>query len=305
MIVMPDEGFVRSVESHNSKIAIVCDWIEASVLFEEENITRPQLVDVLTDLEIYTDSDFAFEFTDILFNELNLRQKGMTNAYPFRRQKDKFEAIGTWRDYIGYSFCLLISLLPHYISWKDEFAPHYGQQGALFEDITAFRLTKILPEWQIEKYGWTRDHATPLRDLMPNIASFLCERCGDLDHWAGKRANDAGLDVLCVRAFPDQRIGFFSLLVQCASGANWKSKLRDPNLSEWMKYIDFACKPYKAVSIPYALDSDTYRKSVVLSEGLLFDRLRLFSHGVNHINAELAESIEIWLQPAIDCLPIM
>lgn len=305
MIYLPDSGFSPSKDKHNSNTAIVCDWIEASVLFEEESVSRPQLVDVLKDLDVYSNSDFAFEYTEILFSELEWRHKVMESAYPFNRQEAKFEATGTWKDSLEYSFCLLVSLLPLYKKWKDEVAPDYLEQGELFEALTAFRLRGILPEWRIENYGWTRDNATPLRNLMPNLADLLCERRGNLNYWAGKRANDAGLDVLCVRPFPDEREGFFTLLIQCASGANWKSKLRDPNITEWMKYIDFACRPCKAVSIPYALDRNTFRRSVLKSEGLLFDRLRLFSHGIVPINAELAEAIETWLQPAVDCCPIM
>lgn len=305
MLVKPDKGFLPSVNKHRSDNAIVCDWIEASVLFDDGSLSKPEIVDALTDLEIYSDSDFAFEYAESLFNELDSRRKGMTASYPFRRQGNTFEARGTWNNFPEYSFCLLVSLLPHYKSWRDEFGPDYGQQGDLFEAITAFRLEKILPEWDVRRYGWTRDNTNPLSDLLPDIAGLLCERCGDHEYWAGKQANDAGLDVLCVRTFPDQRVGFFSLLVQCASGAEWRGKLRDPNLNKWIKYIDFACKPYKAVSIPYALENVKYRQRVNESQGLLFDRLRLFSQEVEPIEHAIAQEIENWLQPAVNCCPMM
>ena len=305
MLEIPDQGFVISTEKHNSITSTVCDWIEASCLFEEESVSKPQLVDVLKDLGIYSDSDFAFMYTDNLFNELDLRHKGMPTSYPFVRIRDTLKANGTWKDSLEYSFCLLVSLLPFYKTWRDEFSPNFVEQGALFEKITAFRLKNIFPGWQVENYGWTQDNATPLTALMPDLAGLLCERCGDLEYWADKRANDAGLDVLCVRRFPDERVGFFSLLIQCASGENWKKKLREPNIDEWSKYIDFACRPHKAVSIPYALDTDTYRKNVLKSAGLLFDRLRLFSHSTDAMDAILAERIEAWMEPAIDLSPVM
>ncbi|CAB5161366.1 hypothetical protein D3OALGA1CA_5074 [Olavius algarvensis associated proteobacterium Delta 3] len=305
MLELPDRGFYRSINVHNSNTTIVCDWVEASVLFNEGRLSKSEIVDALTDLEIYTSSDFAFGYTELLFNELNSRWKGMPLSYPFSRENNVFKAIGTWEDFLEYSFCLIISLLPQYKAWKEEVDPDYFQQGDLFEAITAFRLEKILPEWQVERYGWTRDHATPLRDLMQDLAGLLCERCGDVNHWGGERANDAGLDVLCVKTFPDERVGFFSLLIQCASGANWKSKLRDPNLNIWRNFIQFAFDPCKAVSIPYALDRATYRKSVKYSGGLLFDRLRLFSKKLEPIDNAVARKIKLWLQPAVDSCPFM
>lgn len=307
MLVKPDKGFIPSANVHRSNNSIVCDWIEASIIFDDGSLSKFEIADTLIDLMVYSDSnpDFALEYVDNLFGELDFRKESMGDSYPFYRDGNIIKAKDNWNKFIEYTFCLLISLLPNYDSWRKTFDPDYGWQGDLFEVITVFCLEKILPEWEIRRYGWSRDHATPLGELLPKISRLLCEKRGDSDYWAGKHANDAGLDVLCVRTFPDQRSGFFSLLVQCASGANWIDKLRDPNLSKWGKYIDFACKPYKGISIPYILDKVKYRRKVNESEGLLFDRLRLFSNGVNPIGKEIAGALEDYLQKAIKSCPTM
>lgn len=305
MLEKPSRGFSLSVTKHNSDDDIVCDWIEGSVLFDDTSLSKNDIVDALIDLQIYNDSDFAFDYVENIFSKLNQRESCMATSYPFYQDGNMIKAKGSWKEFIDYTFCLLVSILPNYETWKHDFGPDYGIQGDLFEAITVLCLEKIFPEWHVKRYGWSRNHATPLNDLLPDIAGLLCERCGDYDYWAGKQANDAGLDVLCVRTFPDNRPGFFSLLVQCASGADWKDKLRDPNLSRWGKYIDFACVPYKAVSIPYVIDNTKYRQKVNESEGLLFDRLRLFSYGQNNVDDGLAQALEDWLQPAVDCCPIM
>ncbi|WP_022665355.1 hypothetical protein [Desulfospira joergensenii] len=260
MLDKPSKGFSPSVTKHNSDDDIVCDWIEASILFDDIRLSKAEIVDALIDLQIYIDSDFAFTYVDTLYNKLDKRASCMGSSYPFNRREHIIETKGSWSDFVDYTFCLLASVLPHYKNWREEFGLDYGKQGDLFEAITALHLELILPEWDVMKCGWSRDHSTPLNELLPDISRHLCERVGDFDYWAGKRANDAGLDVLCVRKFPDQRPGFFSLLVQCASGADWVHKLRDPNLSRWKKYIDFACTPSKAVSMRWSPESEQCAK---------------------------------------------
>jgi hypothetical protein len=40
MLEIPEKGFVQSVKAHNVELDILCDWIEATVLFDELILTQ-------------------------------------------------------------------------------------------------------------------------------------------------------------------------------------------------------------------------------------------------------------------------
>ena len=35
MLALPDNGMARSIYKHNIRLDILCDWIEGSILFDE------------------------------------------------------------------------------------------------------------------------------------------------------------------------------------------------------------------------------------------------------------------------------
>ena len=119
-------------------------------------------------------------------------------------------------------------------------------------------------------------------------------------------ANEAGLDLLCYRPFVDNRVGIPVYLIQCASGGNWKSKLKTPDITDWRRYIQFAARPGKAFSMPFALLDDDFLKCCGKADGMLLDRCRLLTSADcedNWISDELKKRIINWMLPRVSKLP--
>src|SRR5437899_1916094 len=88
MLDIPEFGFRRSVRVHNCTVAIVCDWIESSLLFDETEISQAQVSDILHEQEYYPrgdkeERDFVAEFQGMLWMELERRARLLGNVCLF------------------------------------------------------------------------------------------------------------------------------------------------------------------------------------------------------------------------------
>ena len=120
-------------------------------------------------------------------------------------------------------------------------------------------------------------------------------------------ANDAGLDLVCVWSFGDSRPAAPALFVQCASGANWRKKLKTPDPELWLKLIAFIVTPTRAIAIPYLLDSEAFNKNALLQSGVLIDRQRLLrdlGEPVQWLDKDTRERLVTWLGPKLACLTV-
>ena len=61
MLALPIKGISRSVEKHNIDLSIMCDWIEGSVLFEDDELSQIEIADTLMEEQIYDDHDLCME----------------------------------------------------------------------------------------------------------------------------------------------------------------------------------------------------------------------------------------------------
>ena len=83
MLAMPSVGFGRSVHEHNVELDVLCDWIEASVLFGAHSLSEPEVVDVLCENFIYAKQDMASQMVSMAWSELRKRQTLLGNAKPY------------------------------------------------------------------------------------------------------------------------------------------------------------------------------------------------------------------------------
>lgn len=307
MLALPTKGFQRSVNVHNVDLGVCSDWLEASALFSDNEITGSDVVDVLRENEIYRDQDFAWElFTDAL-NGLNTRARIMGEGYPLDltgrvRIKRKDE----WSDFTAYSFCLLLSLADTHPTWARTFGSDFTEQGELFEDLTAESVAASMHGWTIHTTGWTRTRTNRLTTVVLQIADLLGEATGNIARWSKQTAKESGLDLLCFRSFPDGRVGIPVYLCQCASGSDWQSKLKTPDLKIWGKLIDFASTPKKAFSMPFALSDKDFIQHCNVVDGLLLDRYRLLAPGIearDWISNDLRTRLIDWMTPRVATLP--
>ena len=310
MLALPDHGMRRSIDSHNIKFDILCDWIEGSILFDEsdDELSMMQVVDVLIEENIYVDQDFAEEIVTHAWNALEHWHNWIGSEMPFSFIYPDVKRTDSWQDTPARSFCILLSLTQcyrdeeHCISKSD-----YNEQGELFELLTQESLEKQFSDWHIKPTSWSRTQQTQLQEVVDRIAAWLGEGPrGDVNEWLGPRAKDGGLDLLCYRPFSDARVGYPVYLIQCASGQNWIEKVDEPDIDLWQRLIGFVTPPQKAFAIPFALSDDIFKRRCREIKGLFLDRYRLLAaarYCKQWESSSLKDRIIRWAEPRIDQLP--
>lgn len=145
--------------------------------------------------------------------------------------------------------------------------------------------------------------------MVEDVAAHILEtmNTGGLGRWTRATANEAGLDLVCARPFEDRRGGRPLFFLQCASGANWRDKLRTPDIRCWSKLIDFSNDPQRGFAVPFSLLKDEFRRSCCSVNGMLLDRHRLLSIPTDKpsgwIPEDLRENLLAWLRPRVEALP--
>jgi hypothetical protein len=310
MLRIPDHGFRPSVKEHNVQLDTMADWIEGSVAFSDEAISWSDVADALKENNIYRNEDFAFEHIANVWAELDRRQRTLGAAAPYVAHGKRISRSKDWADLPAYGFCLMLSLQLHYSGWTSEnFGGDYTAQGELFEQVTAESLTAL--GWRAHRTGWSKTNVESLTEIVFDVSSHLSEeaRPEAIQVWTEEKAKDAGLDIVCSRAFTDGWGGRPLYLLQCASGGNWEGKLASPDLRIWDKLIDFTNQPLRGFAMPFALLKDEFRRSAGRDGmGLFLDRHRLmapaFDDGTNWLTAPLTHDLLNWTRPRVERLPL-
>ncbi len=307
MLGIPTRGISRSINKDNIALDVLCDWIEGSILFVEEELSTTDVVDALCEDYIYDDQDKAAEIVEKAWTILERRAFCVGDGVSFtingRRITRQYLS---WQDTPAHSFCVLLALAKWHREWAQKFGSDYNEQGALFEELTKEALEKLFHGWRVHPTGWTRTTPNKLADVVEAVASLLGESKKELEPWTRPRANDAGLDLLCYRPFPDNRVGVPVYLMQCASGGDWEGKLHTPSLRIWTQIVQFTADPKKAFATPFAFLEDEFRRNCNLVDGLLLDRYRLLSvvgREEEWISDSLKKRIIAWCEPRVIKLP--
>lgn len=306
MLAIPTSGLSRSINIHNVKKDVFCDWIEASVLFSKYGVlSTTDVVDALVDGEIYASQDFAREMVDNGWKELKRRQTWMGASAPINIAGQRISRTKDWKDCAGYSFLIALSLARLYPTWARKFGTDYTEQGVLFEELTQQSLQGLFPGWQVFITGWSRQRVQKLSAVVKEVANLVHEPIGNLPRWTRENANEAGLDVLCYYEFKDGKNGLPVYLFQCASGTEWETKIHTPEIRIWKRIIDFACEPQKAFALPFAIPDEEFIRLCNRVNGMLLDRYRLTMPGSTNpswVDAKLSIRLVNWLEKRIDSL---
>lgn len=310
MFELPTKGMARSITEHNSKLDVFSDWLEASILFSDGELSRTDIVDALIECNIYDEQDFADQWVTIAWGEIARRQRSIGNGSPYDIAPQRISRKLSWGEVPAYSFCLLLSLVNNYSGlnkqWQEKFHTGYNEQGELFELLTKESLEKQFPGWSFYHTGWSRSSAKKLPQIVDEIVLKLGEMKGDLKKWSSPDANEAGLDLLCYKPFGDNRVGIPVYLLQCASGENWTTKLHTPSLEIWTKVIIFAAKPKKAFATPFAIEDSDFCRYCNLVDGVLLDRYRLlipYRENTKWISSQLNKRLINWVKPRLNTFP--
>lgn len=276
MLALPERHFSRSVNAHNVDIIALHDWIEASAAFLGEAVSKAEVVDILCEEGVYAEQDFASERVDEAWQLLRDNAAALGPNSLVRVEGRRVVPNGPWTERPATALALALSLAPLYASLRGALQGDYPTQGALFERVAHDALRA--KGWTVHPTGWQAGmEALAFDALVEGVQQFLYEptrapaAAGMLT-----AANDAGLDLVCLWSFNDQRPASPAMMVQCASGANWRDKLHTPSPDLWRQLINFIVVPTKAIAIPFLLDHSAFHESAMRLTGVLLDRLRLF-----------------------------
>lgn len=264
------------------------DWVEASVLFTGESVSKADVRDYF-----YEENTFkrgrTDEVVDDIWSELVRRYRLLGKRFPIVSKGSHLERRSDWESCLAYSFCLLVSYAKGNNTWMKLHCNDYQEQGSIFEFVTADALRDIFSTWKVNRIGWSADSPTKLASCIDGI-------CGELGETTGAETprahdNDGAVDVLCYKAFPDNRGNYPVFFVQCSTGKDWVDKRGRETLNLWRNWIGFRAPQIlsRAFVVPFSLCDDAFVQTQMRVNGLVLDRNRLFA---------LSHSEEKWLDVA-------
>ena len=306
MLTLPGTGFQLSARKNNVNPIALGDWIEASVLFSGDSVSRSEVADVLMEQLVTEDQNIAAEIAEAGWLEVEGRLKSAV-APGVQVAGKKIVPVADWRNDIARSFLLAVSLADGYRDWAEDHRDLIGQ-GDLFEKLCVEACGHIFQGWHVERAGWSAAGPRRVTDLAVELAALVgtVGNPNAVEHWIAPMAKDAGLDIFCFRRFDDGREGAPMFMIQCASGQNWTAKLDEPAVGQWVQILGSAYPATRAVMIPFVVGQKDLRIRCAKITGPLFDRLRILSSPVGSsawVSPGLMAELEAWLAPRIAALP--
>lgn len=310
MLALPNKGIARSINVHNIDLNILCDWIEASVVFDETELSKSDVIDVLIEEQIYESQSFAAQIVDDAWSIISQRINYLSSPLGITVTSNRISRVEEWDQFSAYGFCLALSCVELYSGLPAPWGGNYISQGDLFEELTAESLRKTLQGWSVSRIGWSATtHTISLATALPTIISDLNELMGaEAQLHLTKTVKDLGLDLLAFYSFADRQASMPVLLVQCASGSDWIRKRKTPDIGLWStKIISCNSKPVRGFAIPFAFaDPLKFRRDAAIVEGVFIDRYRLlksFRQNNSSVSVALSTKLENWIRPHIVQLP--
>ena len=302
MLSHPNDFFL-SVRERSRNYSILLDWLEATCLFLEEELSRTDVVDHLIQEQIFEEQDSALEFVLSAWFALETRLSWLGSYTPIVFEDRCMVRRLDWQDVPAHSYCLAVSLGSGYADWHATFGSNYAEQGRLFEAITKAAMEARFRGWKFLHTGWGQDNNSKLAAVIDDLISAIDEQEGNTVDYLDEHAKDAGVDLIWYLKFNDARGGAPIYLAQCASGKNWAEKVNQPNLKEWNKIVDFAAPPSKAFLLPFSLSEREIRIQSNRSGGLMVDRYRLLAQETlesGWVPCSLRLELIDWLDPRIE-----
>jgi hypothetical protein len=265
----------------------LADWVEF-VLFayvdDEGFLSKAHLASFI---ENSVGSDPDDDLLNFVWSELSLRQRWYGDNSPFRVLDGKLiERALDWQKIPHYMAFLIYSLEGNPNTQNSS-----AYAGRIFEHICCIAIKNFLD-------GDAIIYGAPNPMNVKQIADLINEA---FVREPPAYRKDRGLDILAWRHFHDLRKSNFLLLVQCAAGKNWKSKLLELNLDSWKKYIQFSAAPSKGFAAPIVLSRDEDLDEASTDAGIFFDRPRLYRYiDADDLQQELFDKIIEWCTTRID-----
>ena len=308
MLQIPEVGFHRSTNKSNVSTGSLADWIEANLLFDDSEITKSDVVDMLIENQICPagKQGLAHQIASEGWDELTRRQRWGGVPETVSITASRITDDEGWQGDPMRAFFVLLSTLRIYPDWAGK---HQAStvQGELFEKVVEAICPALLPGWTTYRVGWSPNYTQDILTVIQELCSRLFTRGAANPHdWISPTAKDGGLDIVCYRSFEDVREAVPMLFLQCASGKNWKEKLNTPNSKIWGKLLDSALEPSSGIVAPFVIEIDELRRSALTGQVVIFDRLRMLSAAKEHgapLPDELIKDLRNWMTPRVEDLP--
>ncbi len=274
MIELPEEDW--------SDPEVLADWIELNAVLDGFSV-RGGILDQLKDSALWGDGERAGQTAQVPHAQavadawaiLRIRHSKLADAWPFAINSNRL----SWRQSTVYQVLLLADIGRKY---RVAVRPAVDGIRSLFEDIVAASLGVLLGG-RVCRFGVPFPRGWP--SAFPLRVSRLAQSFGldcrerDIPRLSSRQQQDDGLDVLGRMKLGDEEAATLYLLVQCATGANWKNKRGEPSLAKWQKYVDWDATTVRALAVPWALRPRSALKRIHLDfdAAIILDRWRIVS----------------------------
>jgi len=233
----------------------VADWVEFEICLNSYELAK-------SETSAYMEASFGYDLGDDRVDSVWLELERRITLYgdkpPFRVNGNVVECCIDWHAYPEYMACLIFSLVGN--------AVEPLESGKLFERISGVAMKHYLP-------GQSLLPGFPDHLSAKAIAESLNER---FIREPLPTSKDRKLDLIAWKSFNDCRCSQIVVLIQCASGHDWKQKVAQPNVDAWCKYIQFGCRPIKGFALPLLLSDPEVFEDVSADGGLIIDRARIY-----------------------------
>ena len=124
MLSMPEIGFQRSIDVSNVNSNASADWLESTLLFDEQELSKNEVVDILLEEQICdSDSqDMAHQIANEAWNELERRQHWGGLPKSVNLTNNRILTTKQWTDEIVRAFFVLLSIQRIFPHWASNWA---------------------------------------------------------------------------------------------------------------------------------------------------------------------------------------
>lgn len=272
---------------------------ESDALFPDEELDLHNLT--------FTAQDVSDRFTELVWDELRERTRAVGAArYPLSLRQDLVtRRHARWEEVPAFTMLLIADVGRSYGSVHATIAQESGG-SRLFEKIVEASCRGLLSGrsvrlgWPIEP-GWPK----PINERIETLGERLGFVVEILTGKTKPTDKDRGLDVASRLSFGDREPGTVVLLIQCATGQNWKAKRGEPSYEEWRDIYQWDSTLLRAIALPWRLDSKfDYKQTFRHFDAVVLDRLRLCAGSPDSaLDVSTRSAITLWCKARIDELP--
>lgn len=262
----------------SNNIPSIVDWIELQVM-SEGFVTKSDILWEFTDLDEIAVEDIFFRLTN--------RQDLYGDTPPYIRNQDIIESklSSVWNPFLVETYKMSLFLSNYGNSFQTQLVWKYFERISkeIFKTyIGGEALILWFPDWA----------ASWLKEKIDDLSIKINEK-----RWAQDPLptdKDGKLDLVIYKPI-DTRSNKLVVLVQCASGNNWATKLPEVSLKKWMYYVNFSGETIKGFTIPIVIDDAAVFYNKSLECWILLDRARLYRIG-SRVTSLTDSSLEADLQ---------